>query len=266
VVGESEVKLIRSGQENISTGVHLETSSYTNSQSPFSMKVIVGLILILSISVVVVYLGIMQESSGNNESNHNMYWYVKIGDKLIFNVTYTNTTPFDDTWTKYGMYEFDCVQVVFEVNTLPAIPEIVSSDIFIEDVVVLPKVDCYFLNGSLLQSSYSSYLNTLVSCCLLPVNGSLVLDGLFPDFDSNSYPEGYNYYFENVNSEYMFIGHKSFNHYQSGHGCWGTEWYGEVSHETGIPNNLVLKNYVPYSTGCNDDEIITLRLIDYDSL
>jgi len=224
-----------------------------------SKKGIAGIIVVLTISVLIIYPEIIPWYS-----NHNMDWNIEIGDKLTFSVAYTPVQPSSEGEADFWMIELVGVEVVFEVSALPPIPRVVRSGNFLEDVILPTKFICYFPNGSILPSSYSSHLNKFVSNCLLPVNGSILLDSLYPDMDISSLQgaEGAYYYLQEINSEDLVIGSTSFWYADYGHSGGGIGWYGECSKETGIPHQIVFESYVPLSTGPSLSERITLTFVD----
>ncbi len=224
-----------------------------------SKKGIAGIIIVLTISVLIIYPEVIPWYS-----NHNMDWNAEIGDTLTFNVTYTPIQPRSENQADYWMIDLVGIEVVFEVSSLPTIPRVVRSENFVEDVILPIKVICYFPNSSLLPSSYSSHLTRFVSNCILPVNGSLLLDSLYPDKDISSLlgAKGTFYYFQESSSETMVIASTSFWYFDYGHAGGGIGWYGECSQETGIPHQIVFVSYASLSTGPAPSERITLTLVN----
>ncbi len=202
-----------------------------------------------------------------DHSNHNLVWYAKVGDRLTYNVTYTNYSSTSDSYIDYGWTGLNQTPIVFEVFALPTIPDYLTADIFEEKVIVVTKVNCSRLDEQILPLGCAPFLNALVSQTILPVNDTVFLDSLYSDYDfeyHGTLPRGPEYFIQPESEEDAFlIGYMELMFFTYGHGGYGTGWYSIDNALMGYSEYVELTSFAPMSTGCIRDERITLVLVGY---
>ena len=156
-------------------------------------------------SILVIGLLLMSASR-----NNTLFWDVEEGDEFTFSIVYhlqMNDSLTDPEYLNAWREPLNDTVVIFRVDDLPEIPQIVNSVNFIEAIFNHAKSNCRFENGTEISEPYKSKLNNLFSRYLLPVGDWEFIDSLFMDyFDFNNIGEEMRYeYLAWSNDDYFYM-------------------------------------------------------------
>jgi hypothetical protein len=148
--------------------------------------------------------------------------------------------------------DMDGATIRIQITHLPELPAIINESYFIDEIVESIKVNCTFENGTLLNSTYSQWLNQYFTVAFLPIGDWVWIDALFID-TIQSYGDYLPTFYGRITESYFVFGNW-YATYDSGYG-----WESHIDMTTGIPLSFL---YDIDDEICESDYKLTLTLFD----
>jgi hypothetical protein len=182
-----------------------------------------------------------------------MSWFVEVDDSFTSNVTVYSTYGTDNGWELDELMDYDewvAVQnstLVLKVTSLPEIPNPLTVESFLDEIVGAWKLSVSYSNSTSVPSEVASDIVDDVSAAFLPIGGWSNIDLFFADVGpterstSKDVQEYHSRFIDDSTFLFEFI---QFRMYQPKGGA-GSGFRAYIDVTTGIPRSVgIWKNYL----------------------
>ncbi len=222
------------------------------------IQIIMGCVvaLILASAGLAILLG---QNPNDTLVQHDLVWSVNVGETFVYNMTFVSSSgsPLEE-WEV-----FDGAEIQVTIVSLPVLPSPMSAPSFVDEVANGLKVSTEFANGSTIQSTIRSTLESSISFLFFPVGDWDIIKEMFEhgvevvepagEFSKNILYQG------NYTDAAFFSFRRDQSQQASGHGSYIGKLYGDLALDTGIPHYIY--DYFSFSHVAGYDYEITFSLL-----
>lgn len=155
-------------------------------------------------------------------------WAIDVGDEFVYDVSVTGNRTLGSQTLPPSIEPMNNTRVIVEITSLPNLTLMYYSYVFIQEVVEHTKTALWFDDRSPIPSEFNLAINPHCSRSLFPRGAWRHLDSLFPDQVDYAIPD-HDAFIARMGFDSFFFG------YWSNRTDHGSEWYGIINLETGVP-------------------------------